>query len=102
MKIRTVNDGSERICRSNQNFKIGQTVKTTGTGLEGDKFDKNKKVSKSGIVLGCYDFFVLVQLEHSKKCFFYNQLEVISIKEYQDMSMKKLKNPIKGLHYGAH
>jgi hypothetical protein len=102
MKIRTANDGSKGICHRNQVFKVGQTVKTTGTGLDGDKFDKHKKVSKPGIVLGCYDFFVLVQLQHSKKCFFYNQLEVISIKEYQDMSRKKLKNPIKGLHHGAH
>lgn len=102
MKIRTAENGCERRCPGQRMFQIGQTVKTTGTGLEGDKFDKNKKVSKSGIVLGCYDFFVLVQLQHSKKCFFYNQLEVISIKEYQDMSRKKLKNPIKVLHHGAH
>ncbi|PKM71315.1 MAG: hypothetical protein CVU92_09075 [Firmicutes bacterium HGW-Firmicutes-17] len=102
MKIRTANDGNERICRCSKIFKIGQTVKTTGTGLDGDKFDKNKKVSKPGIVLDCYDFFVLVQLEHSKKCFFYNQLEIISKKEYQDMSRKKLKNSIRVLHHGAH
>lgn len=102
MNIRMAGDGCERICPRKQVFEVGQTVKTTGTGLEGDKFDKNQKVSKPGIVMDCYDFFVLVQLQHSKKCFFYNQLEVISIKEYQDMSMKKLKNPIKVLHHGAH
>lgn len=102
MNIRMENDGSERICRRNQNFKIGQTVKTAGKGLEGDKFDKNKMVSKPGIVLECYDFFVLVQLAHYRKCFDYNELEIISKKEYQDMIIKKEKNPIKVLHHGAH
>ncbi|MDO9491988.1 hypothetical protein [Acetobacterium sp.] len=102
MNISTAKNGCERLCPLNQVFEIGQTVKTTGTGLEGDKFDKNKKVSKPGIVLDCYDFFVLVQLQHSKKCFFYNQLEIITKKEYQDMIIKKQRNPIKVLHHGAH
>lgn len=102
MKTRTANDGSKRICRRNQNFRNGQTVKTAGKGFDGDKFDKHKKVSKPGIVLECYDFFVLVQLIHYRKCFDYDELEIISKKEYQDMIIKKDKNPIKVLHHGAH
>lgn len=102
MKISTVGDDFKRIESGKQIFKTGQPVKTTGSGLESDQFNKNKKVSKPGIVLECYDFFVLVQLKHYRKNYYYNELEIISIREYREMILKKGINSIKEPYHGAH
>lgn len=102
MKMRISGERSEKKNGGMKNIlQAGQTVKTKGSGLVSDKLDKNRKVSKPGIVLCCYEFFILVQLEHGKKCFTHDELEVISENDYQKLVLKKDKPKIKVLHHGA-
>lgn len=49
-----------------------------------------------GIVIKCFQHFVLVQLEYCKRCFFYNEIEKISQSQYNKMLKNKPKRFIKG------